>query len=121
MAASLRYEYLVYGYTREMESKFRLYMNIDEGIIDIIYQFYPQLLRFDYYNKEKFDVSSDGLIVKGTQIVKCSAYIVYAESPKGQGFNRGIHYWSVKNIMPVKEDERITATNDGYCLHRNNN
>ena len=112
MDARLRYEYLAYGYTRNMEKALKLFMNIDNGIYKMIHEYYPKLLRFDYYNKQKFNVSKDGLVVKGGEKQDCAAYTVYAESPKGQGFNAGVHFWAVNNMKPI-----VDGDNHGYCYH----
>ena len=120
-----RFEYLVYGYTRITEKECDLYMNIETGIPAIIYAFYPKLLRFDLYDKNRFDVSDDGLSIKGKRL-GCDGYVSYIESPEGKGFNAGVHYLSVKNVrdehvhcfknvgVMAKRDRSITNEAKGW-------
>ena len=94
MDARTRFEYLVYGFTRNAEKAYKLFMNIDLGIYRIIHEFYPKLLRFKSYSSKHFKGSDDGETIKGNNYYDCNGYMAYAESPNDEGFNHGIHYWS---------------------------
>ena len=109
-------EYLVYGYINDAAKEYDLFMRFEPGITQIIYKFYPRLLRFNYYNKERFNVTEDGTIIRGSQIAPCDAWTVFLESPDNKGFNTGIHYVSIKNI---NETATQCFRNIGIITERN--
>ena len=57
---SNRYILLIYGYIKEFEKVNKLYMNIINGIIEIIIDFYPKIFKIDLYDTERFMVTSNG-------------------------------------------------------------
>ena len=117
MATRHFHEYLVYGFTRNVEAQHELFMNVDHGIYKMIHEFYPKLLRFKDYDIEKFQVTDNGTIIKALSY-ECYSATVYAESFGDEGFNKGVQYWSVKNIKDTGRKEFTADTmGDGYCFH----
>ena len=96
---------LIFGYIRQKEATFALFMNIPPGIIQIVYKLYPVLLfKFGKHNEKALNVNDDGTILKGNNPVshRCAGYAIYADisSISDNGLNSGIHLWSVK-LLPA--------------------
>ena len=95
-----RTEYLILGFIRGIQSLLQNQI-IPIPIYEICMNFYPTLPRWITYNTELFDVSPNGLIIKGKNDENCSGYTVYPafdgkNGDYSKGFNQGIHYFSVR-------------------------
>ena len=102
-----RSELTVCGWIHEVEKALKLNLNIPSEIINMFISYYHiNLLRFDLYDETKYDVSKNGLIIRGkTDInntnqscLNCIKNLVYAESPINDGYKEGVHTWSIKCI-----------------------
>ena len=97
---------LISGYIREKEKEWILYMNIPDGIGQIIHKLYPLLMfKFGDLKKNLFTLNEDRTILK-QNVNKyqdeddCNGYLVYADLGQFDsiGFIEGIHSWSIKAI-----------------------
>ena len=103
-------ELLICGYVRENEITLRLFMNIPDGIVQIMHSLYPLLLfKFGDHKQGQFTLGGDGTTLKGNGD-SCKAYLVYADLQQNNdiGLNKGIHIWSIKTML---EEEFA----DCYC------
>ena len=74
-----------------------LFINIEIGIYKLIDSFYPKYRGFDLYSTTFYKVSLDGKIIGGADTTSCEGYLVFADMfGNDNGYNKGIHYWSVK-------------------------
>ena len=105
---------LIFGFVRLFENKNILSTNIPSGLIQIIIQFYPKLIIcFGKCNKEKFEVLSDGLEIKGKTTNDCMGYLVYGELMNDNGFDEGINIWSIMNM----KNDCDNNWEDSECYH----
>lgn len=100
---------LVHGYIHKLEKDTHSALIIPEAIYKIIALFYPQLLKFELFDSNRFELLEDGYEIKGKPGMGCSGYTVFPESLLITGYNKGIHYWSVKLLGDINET--------GYCYH----
>ena len=114
-----RFKKLIFGFTRLAEKECSLSMNVEAGIIEMIYTYYPKIYPFEFYDEEMFYVNDDGTELKGQDDKECRSCSVYAASPNGKGFNSGVHYWSLQNILKQLDfdDNEDEYAGDHYCVH----
>lgn len=99
---------LVFGFIHEFEKNTRTIM-IPTEIFGAIFSFYPILSRFELYDSELFELVDDGYGIRGSGDRNCSGYMIFLELLFPDGYNKGIHYLSIKLIGK----DGIT----GYCYH----
>ena len=90
-------ELLIAGYVREEEEQLELDMPVSRGIIQIMYQLYPELLfTFGDFSRDYFMLNDDKTILKGNN-ESCDGRLAYADLKEYNniGFNKGIHFWSI--------------------------
>eukprot|EP01084_Bolivina_argentea_P272563 464107_1 len=89
-------ELLLCGYIGNIERDFKLLFNIPNEIYCLIDMYYPKLLKFQLYSSKKFKLSNNGYDIIGRDKWSCSGYIIYSACLVVNGYNKGIHYWSIK-------------------------
>ena len=97
-------ELLIKGYARENEKRLDLFMNIPDEFVQMIINAYPLLLfRIGEFDKNVFNVTNEGTILKGRNF-SCRPWVVYADLGRysDTGFNEGVHLWSVKSLVGNK-------------------
>ena len=104
-------ELLIYGYIHELEKSEQLFTIIPEAIYGVVILFYPQLLKFELFSAALFELLDGGYEIKGIPNNGCSSYTIFAECLSPDGYNRGIHYWSVKLLGDSELED------DDYCYH----
>ena len=117
-------ELLIFGFIHDQETKHRFSMSIPNGIILYIINYFPILFKFGLHDKNRFAVSEDKMCIKGIQQDKCDGYTIYADlyDKSETGFNRGIHYWSIKALPLEYSPEYRTSPcyrNIGITTARN--
>ena len=98
---------LICGYIRENHNALKLFLNVPNGIVQIIHNLYPVLLfTFGDFNKERFILSDDNTILKGNSD-SCNGYMVYADLGENNdiGLKAGIHFWTVKSLFCNEKDD----------------
>ena len=107
---------LLSGYVREHENVLQLYMNVPDGIVQIMHNLYPILLfTFGDFNKERFILSDDNTILKGNNN-SCDGYMIYADLGKNNdiGLKEGVHFWTIKSLF-CHEKDAWNEFADCYC------
>eukprot|EP01084_Bolivina_argentea_P040148 74193_1 len=88
---------LISGYVRYIEQSVDLFMQIPVAITELIYDFYPRIRKIDRnaFNKDQFLLQNEDTKIIGNGC--CSSYLIYAQCDNG--FDKGIHLWSVKALI----------------------
>ena len=100
---------LIHGYIHEVEKQAKSLLIIPEAIYSIIVLFYPQLLKFELFDSNRFKLLDDGYEIKGKPGMGCSGYTVFPQCLVTNEYKKGIQYWSVKLLGDINET--------GYCYH----
>ena len=99
---------LVHGFIRNQEKVLSLSMSIPPEICNLIVQFYPKRMKFKTFSCGHFNLLNDGYEIQGTGI-NCYGYLIYPETLNPDGYQKGVHYWSVKLLGD--------PTVQRYCYH----
>ena len=102
-------ELLIHGYIHQLERDYNVSSIIPNEIYGVIIAFYPQLLKFELFDSQRFQLLDDGYQIKGKSGTGCSGYTIYPECLVVDGYKKGIHFWSVQLLGDVE--------NDYYCYH----
>ena len=93
------YESLVDGYIRMIEKEYSLENSINDASEMILSYTLPLFLfGFDMCHPRKLRISDDGLSIIGNSDDLDGTFLIYSKCCKGTGYNKGIHFWSVKCI-----------------------
>ena len=93
---SPKHSLLIFGFIRDFEQNYNVFMSISLDIYQMILAFSPALPVFGIFDNNCFEVSEKGLVVRGTGKT-CKARLIYIESWIKEGYKKGTHYLSVKN------------------------
>ena len=106
-----KYELMVFGFIRELDKEFKcdLYHLLPYVIIQIVFKFYPKIMQFELFNAKRFKTLNYKTEIKGlcdvNMIGGCNAYLIYAKcvnNINNEGYNNGVHYWSIKLLNSYK-------------------
>ena len=114
---------LISGFIKECEKTLKLFMNVPDGIGQIMLEFYPLLVfRFGDFKKDAFHVDEDRMIIEGGDPVirDCNGRFVYADLGQYSqtGLNKGVHFWSVKAIFDTRQTACFASI--GVTTEKNN-
>lgn len=117
---------LTFGYVREHQMKQPLFMDIPTAIIWLIVNFHAALFKLGLYNKERFEISDDGLFIKSIA-TGCEGFMVYADllDKNDTGFDRGVYFWSLQSnvgytcffsigVTTIKNDKIVNLILDRF-------
>eukprot|EP01084_Bolivina_argentea_P313416 542760_1 len=85
-----KYEKLTYGFIRNIQ------LEIPLDICKCILCFCPTLPTFVLFDDDYFEISPNGLIIRGKEQT-CKALLIYISSWTLNGYTEGIHYLSIMN------------------------
>ena len=95
---AIRVGLLASGFIHKEEDTLLLSMPVPAGISGLVSGFYPRLMPFELFSPNHFNVKDDGLELKGGCVAenRCDGYLIFPATPQPNGFQSGVHFWSVK-------------------------
>ena len=114
------YESLVNGYIRMIEKEYSSENSINDAFDIVLSYILPLfLLGFDVFHPRKFKVSDDRLSIIGKSDDGDGTFLIYSNCCKETGYNKGIHFWSVKCIKAHHYASNVVDRRETYIGIKN--